>query len=136
MYFLSKNFNEFKYKSINQNIRYLSESWVNENIFCPQCGNKLIKYENNKPVADFYCKNCQIDFELKSKKNNVSSMILDGNFYTMIERLNSERNPNLFLLTYKPKDLAIKDFFTIPKYYFTPEIIIKRKPLSQLAKRS
>jgi type II restriction enzyme len=26
------------------------------------------RYENNKPVADFYCEKCLEDFELKSKK--------------------------------------------------------------------
>jgi transposase-like protein len=58
------------YSSKSQKIRVLSESWVNKYIYCPCCGGDINEYENNKPVADFYCASCQVDYELKSKKNN------------------------------------------------------------------
>jgi type II restriction enzyme len=53
----------------------------------------------------------------------------------MIERINSNNNPNFFFLTYT-KELKVNDFLIIPKQFFTPEIIIKRKPLSENAKRA
>ena len=49
----------FNYKSEFQKIRVMSEAWVANNLYCPCCGNpKLKQFENNKPVADFYCEEC------------------------------------------------------------------------------
>ncbi|MGO3641833.1 MAG: DpnI domain-containing protein, partial [Psychrobacter sp.] len=49
--------------------------------------------------------------------------------------INSEDNPNFFLLTYS-KELTVNNFLIIPKQFFKPDIIIKRKPLSATAKRA
>ncbi len=87
-------------------------------------------YGNNKPVADFYCENCSEEFELKSKNGNVGKKIVDGAYATMIERLNSDNNPNFFFLTYDKSTLEIRNFLTIPKYFFVPSIIEKRKALA------
>lgn len=124
------------YKSNAQIAKILTEDWVLRNSYCPECGNlPLIKFENNRPVADFYCKNCTEEFELKSKKNKFSKTVTDGTYSTMIERINSENNPNFFFLTYT-KDWTVNDFFIIPKQFFTSEIIIKRPPLANTAKRA
>ena len=53
----------------------------------------------------------------------------------MIQRITSETNPNFFFLTYD-KNLTVNNFLIIPKQFFTPDIIIKRKPLSETAKRA
>jgi len=55
-----------QYKSNSQKARVMTEFWTWENIFCPNCGEKLFRYDNNKPVADFYCETCKEDYELKS----------------------------------------------------------------------
>ena len=89
------------YKSISQKIRVMSEFWLVNNLFCPCCGNYyLIKIKNNLPVADIFCKNCGEIFELKSKKNNIGSKIVDGAYHTMIERINSNLNPQLLVMNY------------------------------------
>ena len=54
----------------------------------------------------------------------------------MLERLRSNSIPNLFLLNYDLSDLEILNFFVIPKHFFVPQIIEKRNPLSQSAKRA
>jgi type II restriction enzyme len=54
----------------------------------------------------------------------------------MIERLTSSDNPNLFLLNYEPLSLVVTNFLVIPKHFFTPEIIEKRRPLSPKAERA
>ncbi len=131
---LSDNVDISLYKSNSQKIRVLTENWVENYSFCPKCGCHINKYENNKPVADFYCKNCFFDFELKSKKNDVGNKIVDGAYGTMIERLNSKRNPHFFFMTYQ--DYNVKDFLLIPKHFFVNDIIEKRKPLSDTAKRA
>jgi type II restriction enzyme len=123
------------YKSNSQKIRVLSEYWANNNIYCPSCGNSISKYKNNKPVADFYCLQCREDFELKSKKGKIGKKITDGAYSTMIKRLQSSENPNFFFLNYD-NSLDIINFILIPKYFFTQEMIEKRKPLSSNAKRA
>jgi type II restriction enzyme len=125
-----------KYNSNSQKIRVLTEKWVYNNIYCPNCGNQLIEYENNKPVADFYCSSCVEDYELKSKKDKMGKKIVDGAYKTMIERLQSNSNPNFFFLNYDTNSFDIVNFIVIPKYFFVPEIIEKRKPLSSTARRA
>ena len=91
-----------KYKSASQKARILTEQWVNESIFCPNCGRlRIDKCPNNRPVSDFFCVNCNENYELKSKKNGIGIKILDGAYHTKIKRLRSSDNPNLFVLDYK-----------------------------------
>lgn len=81
------------YRSKSQIARILSENWVKVNSYCPCCGGRpLIGYENNRPVADFYCESCKEDFELKSKNGNFSQTINDGAYSTRIERVSSDEN--------------------------------------------
>ena len=53
----------------------------------------------------------------------------------MIERINSNKNPNFFFLTYS-KNWSVENFLIIPKQFFTASIIIKRKELSVNTKRA
>src|SRR3990167_3117629 len=125
------------YTSASQKIRLLTEQWVDGSIFCPNCGQLNIeKYPNNQPVADFFCSNCHEDYELKSKKNAVGKKIVDGAYRTMLERLGSSNNPNFFLLSYDLSNFEVTNFFVIPKHFFMPEIIEKRKPLTSTARRA
>ncbi len=125
------------YKSASQKARILTEHWVNNSAFCPNCGHfKLDKYPNNQPVADFFCPKCAEDYELKSKEGAIGTKILDGAYYTKIERLRSINNPNLFILNYNLASLSVVNFFVIPKHFFVPEIIEKRKPLANSARRA
>jgi len=123
------------YKSNSQIARVLTENWVKENSYCPNCGElSLNDFENNMPVADFHCLGCKEEFELKSKNGKLSSIINDGAYDSMIKRITSDTNPNFFFLTYDKN--TVNNFLVIPKHFFTPEIIIKRKPLSENAKRA
>jgi type II restriction enzyme len=125
------------YTSTSQKIRVLTEDWVGRTIFCPNCGRKdVTHYDNNRPVADFHCESCQEEYELKSKKSQIGTKIVDGAYITMIERLGSSTNPNFFMLTYDFSTLTVKDFMVVPKHFFIPEIIEKRKPLSDTARRA
>lgn len=85
------------YKSSSQIIRVLSETWVARNLYCPRCGHpKLEHFPNNKAVADFYCPCCNNEFELKSKKGQIMSKIVDGAYDTFISRITSNNNPDFF----------------------------------------
>ncbi len=114
----------------------MTESWVQSEIFCPNCGAEIQEYENNRPVADFFCGSCCEDYELKSKKDTFGLKIVDGAYSTMIERLNFQNNPNFFFLNYDKTSFDIQNFVIIPKHFFVPNIIEKRKPLSLTAKRA
>ncbi len=125
------------YKSFSQQARVLTENWASKQIYCPNCGSaQLEKYSNNRPVADFFCQWCQEDFELKSKKGLIGEKIVDGAYRTMIGRLQDSNNPNLFLLNYDLQKLEVKSLFVIPKHFFVPSIIEKRKPLALTAQRA
>ncbi len=124
------------YKSGAQKIRRMSEGWVNANIYCPCCGNPHIgKIVNNSPVADFQCDDCGEIFELKSKKGKIGRKIVDGAYDTMISRIVSDTNPDLFVLEYS-KHLQVTNLLIVPKFFFTPTFIEKRKPLALTARRA
>ncbi len=125
------------YSSASQKIRVLSESWVATQVYCPNCGReKLRQYQSNRPVADFSCSTCHEDYELKSKKGVLRKKIVDGAYSSMMERLIETRNPNLFLLSYDLRNLTVVDFLIVPKHFFIPETIERRKPLSLSARRA
>lgn len=123
------------YKSKAQIARVLSESWAASNVFCPCCGySSLTKLDNNEPVADMRCDKCGEVFELKSAKGKLGKKIPDGAYETMIQRINSLTNPELFVLQYTP-EYEVTDLTLIPKFFFVPGIIEKRKPLPPTARR-
>jgi len=124
------------YKSPSQKIRVLTENWVNSNIYCPSCGSSIDKYQDNRPVADFYCSDCREQYELKSKKEDIGVKIVNGAYKTMLERLRSTNNPNFFFLSYEITSPEVLNFLVIPKHFFVPEIIERRKPLSHNARRA
>lgn len=72
---------------------------------------------------------------MKSKKGKLSNTVTDGAYSTMIGRINADNNPNFFFLTYCQK-WTVENFLIIPKHFFTPEIIIKRLPLAETARRA
>lgn len=124
------------YTSHSQKARILTESWVASEAFCPSCGAQIFAYENNRPVADFYCKICSEDFELKSKKGKLGSKVSAGAYLQMINRINSNKKPNFFFMAYEETGRTVDNFFIVPKYFFVPEIIERRKPLTATAKRA
>lgn len=125
------------YHSGSQKVRVMTEEWAGKNIYCPYCGyEKIEHFKNNRPVADFFCPYCQEEYELKSKAGAIGGVIADGAYDTMISRINMSNNPNFFFLRYDRGRLRICDLILVPKYFFVPDIIIKRKPLAQTARRA
>ncbi len=115
----------------------MTEGWVKGNMFCPRCENlKIEQFTNNKPVADFYCPNCNNQYELKSKSGILGDRVNDGAYRTMIDRITSSTNPDFFFLCYDPKNQKVTSFVIVPKHFFAPNMIEKRKPLSETARRA
>lgn len=125
------------YKSSSQIARILTEAWVKKNVYCPSCGNDVLdQFKNNSRVADFLCRGCQSEYELKSKNGNFSVRITDGAYTSMIERINANNNPHFFFMNYSSQKFEVVNFLVIPRHYFLDDIIEKRKPLSVTAKRA
>ena len=125
-----------KYRSNSQKARVMSENWIADNMFCPCCGNiHITKMENNLSVSDMLCDNCGEIFELKAKKESIGKKIADGAYETMINRITSSTNPDLFIMQYSA-DFCVENLILVPKFFFVPQIIEKRKPLAQTARRA
>ena len=126
-----------KYTSATQKIRVMTEAWVADNMFCPRCGNlRIAHFENNRPVADFHCPQCGNQFELKSQNGVALEKIVDGAYSSMIDRITGMDNPDFFFMSYSKKNWNVNNFYFVPKHFFTPDIIEKRAPLSQNARRA
>jgi hypothetical protein len=125
------------YTSGSQSARAWTEAWVGAWAYCPHCGNaKIASFPNNSPLGDFFCTSCNEEFELKSQKGKFGTRVVDGAFKTKCERLAASNNPNLFLMNYDLRSLAVVNFFIVPKHFFVREIIEERKPLAATARRA
>ena len=125
------------YKSPGQRIRVLSEHWIGSNAYCVNCGHRpVVSYPNNSRIADFFCSACNENYELKSKKKSFGTKVVDGGYTAMIERLAGGKNPNFFLLAYDPRLLAVLNLVVVPKHFFIPDIIMKKRTLPPAARRA
>src|ERR1700761_423423 len=128
---------QLPYTSGSQSARAWTEAWVKAWAYCPHCGNaRMSQFPNNSPVADFLCGSCSEEFELKSQKGKFGTTVADGAYATKCERLVASNNPNLLLMNYDLKSLAVVNLFIVPKHFFVRDIIEKRKPLAATARRA
>lgn len=104
-------------------------------MYCPACGNDTLqKFPNNSRLVDFLCTECGEVYELKSKGSPPGRTILDGAYFAALERINSNTNPNLFVLHYDNN--IVENITLIPKHFFTPDTLIKNRALSPTARRA
>lgn len=121
----------------SQKARVWTEQWARDYLFCPNCGaDGFTGFANNRPVADFFCRACDEEFELKSQKNRFSSRVVNGAFKTMCARLAARNNPNLMLLTYDLASFSVTNALVVPKHFFVQAIIEERPPLAATARRA
>jgi type II restriction enzyme len=126
-----------RYLSGSQSARAWTEQWVADWIYCPNCGESHVQqFPANLPVADFFCASCQEQYELKSQKKAFGTKLADGAFEPKHERLLSDTNPNLLLLNYDLGRKEVTNVCVVPKHFFIPEIIERRKPLAETARRA
>ncbi|MGH2507425.1 MAG: DpnI domain-containing protein [Ktedonobacteraceae bacterium] len=126
-----------KYTSPTQRTRVLTESWIHAHAYCPNCGSdELGKYQNNRPVGDFYCSVCCEEFELKSTRNSLGAKVVDGAYQSMIKRIQNNEVPNFFALTYDSLGNRVSNLIAIPSHFFSESVIERRKPLAATARRA
>lgn len=119
-----------------QKIRVLSESWLGRFGYCPDCAAGLEKARNNAKAHDFSCVECHAEFELKCTSASEPKRLVNGAYNALIDRLNSESNPHLFVLSYKKTTGNVNALEVIPSYFFTPDLVQARKPLAATARRA
>lgn len=126
------------YKNPSQIARVLTEDWLARNMYCPICGETTIsRAEPNAPVKDYICDHCKSQYELKSKKSlseNFQATVADGVYQTMISRITSLDNPSFFFMHYDRYE--VNNLVIVPKCFFTPSVIEKRKALAGNARRA
>jgi type II restriction enzyme len=128
---------QLPYSSGTQKARAWTEAWVSAQAYCPHCGNASIsQFPNNSPLADFLCKSCNEEFELKSQKGKFGAKVTDGAYKTKCERLAADNNPNLLLMNYDSNALSVVNLLIVPKHFFVKDIIEERKPLATTARRA
>lgn len=96
----------------------------------------MVPFANNNPVGDFHCASCAEEYELKSQKGRFGPRVADGAYDAMTRRLVANNNPNLMLLNYDLTRRSVTNLIVVPKHFFTPAIIEKRKPLGPNARRA
>lgn len=126
------------YESGSQQARVWTERWVADWMFCPNCGApSLSQFPANSPLADFFCPKCSDQYEVKAKNGkSFGKSVVDGAYDTKIARLTSNTNPNLLLLAYDKSAREVRNVCVVPKHFFVPEIIQRRKPLAETARRA
>lgn len=125
------------YKSGPQIARRLTEGWAAANLYCPRCGYAhLIEEPNNRPVDDLKCPHCSALYEIKSKQSDFGGKVMGGAWNTMIDRILSDTNPDFLFLSYSLPEMRVCSLFIVPKFFFVPDIIEKRKPLAMTARRA
>ena len=125
------------YVGPTQNARFWTEGWAARSLYCPNCGaERMGQFPPNRKLADFECRSCNEEYELKAKKGRFGARVLDGAYGAKLQRLASANNPNLLLMNYDADRLSVTDLYVVPKHFFTPEIISPRRPLGPNARRA
>lgn len=127
---------EERFENRAQRTRAMTERWVGANAFCPGCGNRLTRFANNAPVADFHCRACGEEYELKSSASKNGMTFPGGAYAAMLARLAEENNPNLLVLRYDKRTLQVRELFVVPRRFFTPTVVLARNPLGPNAVRA
>lgn len=68
------------------------------------------------------------------KTDTFHRIIPNGSYHTIIDRITSLNNPHLFVMSYY--NLCVNNLILIPNFFFVPNVIIKRTPLGENARRA
>ncbi len=89
-----------------------------------------------QPACRLLLQYLQRGIRTQKPKGKFGARVVDGAFKTKCERLAASNNPNLLLLNYDIKSLAVVNLFIVPKHFFVRKIIEERKPLAATARRA
>lgn len=126
-----------RYSSKSQQARVVTEAWGRETLFCPNCDSSSLggTPANNRAI-DFVCPRCSTPFQLKAKDGRIGATLSDGAYSAMLAAIREDRTPNLLIMRYEQPAWRVVDLILIPCFAFPESAIIKRKPLSETARRA
>lgn len=127
-----------RYTSASQIARVLTTDWLAHQMYCPYCGEVSIRHTRpNTSIVGYVCGNCGSQYELKSRRNESDrflSTVAGGAYRTMMDRITSLDNPSFFFMHHNGYE--VNNLIIVPKCFFTPNVIEKRKALSVGAQRT
>jgi len=116
------------YPSGRQSARLLTESWIENNLYCPNCLEPRLEREQvNTPLTDFRCVNrsCGQTFQLKAQRGKIGPVWRDSAYNPWSESFTKGTTPNLTLMHYDIKDLRVLNLEVIPPFFIRPSCIMK-----------
>jgi type II restriction enzyme len=124
------------YRSHSRIAGVMTERWFEKSMFCPACESDHLKAtDTNTQVIDFFCPRCDEKFQLKGLAHPLGNRIVDSAYEPKIKAIRNGTIPNFAFLHYDKENFVVRDLVLLPRYFMRPEIIEKRKPLKQEAKR-
>jgi len=125
-----------RYTSKSQIARVSTQNWIARELPCLKCSTRPLQptAENTKS-RDFFCRNCEEPYELKSKSSPFTRWVTNGAYATLLETITAGRTPNLLLLEYDPIERYVTRLQAVHRTLLSPIAVVARKPLSPTARR-
>jgi type II restriction enzyme len=117
-----------KYSSGRQLAKALTESWIENNLYCPNCLEpRLAQEPANTPLTDFRCRNrsCGHTFQLKAQRGKLGPIWRDSAYGPWAESFEKQTTPNLTLMHYNLHKLSVVNLEVIPSFFIRPSCIRK-----------
>lgn len=125
------------YRSGSQRARVVTESWGEDNLYCPNCSStKLDRLRNNTKASDYTCPACGFCYQIKGQKSRIGNQISDGAYEAMMDAIRKSETPNFYFMHYDLETWSVKNLLLIPSFAFPESAIIKRRPLALTARRA
>jgi type II restriction enzyme len=124
------------YTSEAQKTRVISESWFLSNGYCLACdSDRLTATRANTKATDFICPSCRQSYELKATHHRLGRTIVDGAYEPLMNRILDGTVPTLMMLM-RNNEWRIQSLIAIHHLFLTPNVIVRRNPLSTKARRA
>jgi type II restriction enzyme len=125
------------YNKPSQQARVVSETWGQDNLYCPNCESPFLRATTpNTPAVDFICPRCESPFQLKSQSKPIGNRIADAAYSVMIRAIEEDRTLNLYALHYNRMYWQVRNLILIPHFAFSASAIKPRKPISPSGRRA
>lgn len=125
------------YRSEAQRVRVLSQAWAEENLYCPACtSRRLDPLREGNPVFDLRCPLCGEGYQLKGGRRAFLHRVVDGAYEPMMRALQEGRPPSFVFVYYIPSLWKVWRVFVVPRYFFSPSSIQRRRGLGPDARRA
>ena len=125
------------YSSKAQRSRVITETWADQNLYCPNCGAETLEaHRPGKRVEDFRCPSCDRRVQLKAARGGHGRKVANSAYDPKMEAIRANEAPDYAFMGFDPDQWRVTDLSLVPGHFMTPTVIEKREPLSSDARRS